>query len=152
MPDRMQSPAQHHQRRKEVGIEIINPKEVAFTNKKRTVLMSTRKLHSWLIYYEPGRRDEMHCHNGDQTFHMIAGECTMSFPDGGKVVMTPGMSALITGGSFYQLDNTGDGPMVMMGTRSGHKDANQHILYSTRENKRAKKNAEHAAAHGQPVE
>ena len=61
-----------------MGIEIINPKEVAFTNKKRTVLMSTRKLHSWLIYYEPGRRDEMHCHNGDQTFHMIAGECTMS--------------------------------------------------------------------------
>jgi len=97
-----------------MGIEIINPKEVAFTNKKRTVLMSTRKLHSWLIYYEPGRRDEMHCHNGDQTFHMIAGECTMSFPDGGKVVMTPGMSALISGGSFYQLDNTGDGPMVMM--------------------------------------
>ena len=90
----------------------------------------------------------MHCHNGDQTFHMIAGECTMSFPDGGKVVMTPGMSALITGGSFYQLDNTGDGPMVMMGTRSGHKDANQHILYSTRENKRAKKNAEYAAADG----
>ena len=114
--------------------------------------MSTRKLHSWLLYYEPGRQDEMHCHNGDQTFHMVAGECTMSFPDGGKVVMTPGMSALITGGSFYQLDNTGSGPMVMMGTRSGHKDSNQHILYSTRENKRAKKNAEHAAAMaGQPA-
>ena len=129
-----------------MGIEIINPKEVAFTNKKRTVVMNTRKLHSWLLYYEPGKQDEMHCHNGDQTFHMIAGECTMSFPDGGKVVMTPGMSALITGGSFYQLDNTGDGPMVMMGTRSGDKDSNQHILYSTRENKRAKKNAEHAAA------
>jgi mannose-6-phosphate isomerase-like protein (cupin superfamily) len=135
-----------------MGIEIINPKEVAFTNKKRTVLMSTRKLHSWLIYYPPGKRDEMHCHNGDQTFHMIAGECTMSFPDGNKVVMTPGMSALITGGSFYQLDNTGKEPMVMMGTRSGHKDANMHILYSTRENKRAQKNAEHAAATGQKVE
>ena len=32
-----------------MGIEIINPKDVAFTNKKRTVLMNTRKLHSWLI-------------------------------------------------------------------------------------------------------
>jgi hypothetical protein len=43
--------------------------------------------------------------------------------------------------------------MVMMGTRSGHKDANMHILHSTRENKRAKKNAEHAAALGaQPAE
>jgi hypothetical protein len=45
--------------------------------------------------------------------------------------------------------------MVMMGTRSGHKDANMHILYSTRENKRAQKNAEHAAKMGkepQPAE
>lgn len=131
-----------------MGIEIINPAEVAFRNKKRTVVMNTRKLHSWLIYYEPGRCDEMHCHNGDQTFHMIAGECTMSFPDGGKVVMTPGMSALITGGSFYQLDNTGDGPMVMMGTRSGDKDSNQHILYSTRENIRAKKKAARESVSG----
>ena len=115
-------------------------------------LTENKNAEAVINVYPPGKRDEMHCHNGDQTFHMIAGECTMSFPDGGKVVMTPGMSALITGGSFYQLDNSGDGPMVMMGTRSGHKDANQHILHSTRENKRAKKNAEHAAAHGQPVE
>jgi len=42
--------------------------------------------------------------------------------------------------------------MVMMGTRSGHKDANMHILHSTRENKRAEKNAEYAAKTGQPVE
>ena len=116
-----------------MGIEIINPKEVAFTNKKRTVLMSTRKLHSWLIYYPPGKRDEMHCHNGDQTFHMIAGECTMSFPDGGKVVMTPGMSALITGGSFYQLVNSGNGPMIMMGHRSGNQDNVMIIDYVTRQ-------------------
>jgi mannose-6-phosphate isomerase-like protein (cupin superfamily) len=129
-----------------MGIEIINPKEIAFANKKRTVVMNTRKLHSWLIFYEPGRRDEMHCHNGDQTFDMISGECTMSFPDGGKVVLQPGMRALITGGSFYQLDNTGNEPMVMMGTRTGDKDSNQHILYSTRENIRAKKKAARTGA------
>jgi hypothetical protein len=34
----------------------------------------------------------------------------------------------------------------MMGTRSGHKDDNQHILYSTREDIRAKKRAARAAA------
>ena len=129
-----------------MGIEIIDPKETAFRNKKRTVVMSTNKLHSWLIYYEPGRCDQMHCHAADQTFHMIAGECTMSFPDGKQTVLKPGMSALITGGSFYQLDNKGAEPLVMMGTRSGHKDDNQHIHYSTREDIRAKKRAEKAAA------
>lgn len=129
-----------------MGVDIIDPREVAFRNRKRTVLMDTRKLHSWLIFYPPGERDEMHCHAADQTFHMIAGECTMSFPDGNKAVMRPGKSALITGGSFYQLDNTGNEPMVMMGTRSGPRDENQHILYSTREDVRARKRAARAAA------
>lgn len=134
-----------------MAVEIINPKEIALQNRKRTVLMDTRKLHAWLIYYEPGRSDEMHCHAGDQTFHMISGECTMSFPDGGVTVLQPGMSALITGGSFYQLENRGSEPMVMMGTRSGPKDSNQTILYATREDKReARRKAALAASQAAP--
>jgi hypothetical protein len=43
--------------------------------------------------------------------------------------MTPGMAALITGGSFYQLENTGDGPMILMGNRSGPSEDIQHINY-----------------------
>jgi mannose-6-phosphate isomerase-like protein (cupin superfamily) len=49
----------------------------------------------------------MHCHNADQTFYVIEGECTMRFPDGGEVVLKPGQAAMITGGSFYQLENAG---------------------------------------------
>jgi hypothetical protein len=41
------------------------------------------------------------------------------------------MTALIEGGSFYRLENTGDGPMVMMGTRTGPNSANTHINYET---------------------
>jgi hypothetical protein len=58
---------------------------------------------------------------------------TKSFPDGGMAVLTPGMAALITGGSFYQLENTGQGPMIMMGYRSGNQDNVKHIDYVTRE-------------------
>ena len=48
--------------------------------------------------------------------------------------MKPGTVALITGGSFYQLENTGEGPMVLMGNRSGPSDgSNVHINYETRE-------------------
>ena len=43
------------------------------------------------------------------------------------------MTALIEGGSFYKLENTGDGPMVMMGTRTGPNSANTHINYETGE-------------------
>ena len=43
------------------------------------------------------------------------------------------MAALITGGSFYQLENTGDGPMILMGNRSGSSEGTQTISYETRE-------------------
>lgn len=113
-----------------MGIEIIDTKEVAERTKKRTVTMNTRKLHSWVHYYpNPGDHDEMHCHNEDQTFFCVDGQCTMHFPDGGKAVLDPNMAALITGGSFYQLENTGDGPMILMGTRSGNQDNVKIIDY-----------------------
>lgn len=45
--------------------------------------------------------------------------------------MKPGMVAPIEDGPFYQLENTGTGPMVMMGTRIGPRAANKHITYET---------------------
>jgi mannose-6-phosphate isomerase-like protein (cupin superfamily) len=102
-------------------IEIIDTVKLAHELKKRKMVLSTPRMHAWVHYYpNPGDKDDMHCHNADQTFYVIEGECTMHFPDGGKAVMKPGMAALITGGSFYQLENSGPGPMVMMGNRSGH--------------------------------
>ena len=60
-----------------MAIEIIDTVEVANREKKRTVVMNTRKLHSWVHYYpKPGDHDELHCHNEDQTFFCIDGECT----------------------------------------------------------------------------
>jgi hypothetical protein len=56
----------------------------------------------------------------------------MHFPDGGKAVMKPGMVATITGGSFYQLENTGSDAMVLMGNRSGPSEAIKHINYELR--------------------
>ncbi len=87
-----------------MGIEIIDTLALANREKKRTVVMNTRRFHAWVHYYpNPGDRDDMHCHNADQSFYVISGECTMHFPDGTKATLTPGKAALITGGSFYQL-------------------------------------------------
>ena len=100
-------------------IEIIDTLEFAHKTQKRTTVLNTSRFHAWVHYYRVGQQDEMHCHNQDQTFQIVEGECTMSFPDGGRAVLTPGMLATITGGSFYQLHNTGGKPLVMIGTRSG---------------------------------
>jgi mannose-6-phosphate isomerase-like protein (cupin superfamily) len=117
-----------------MGIQIIKPVEIGKQTKKRTVVMNTRKLHAWVHYYpNPGDHDEMHCHNEDQVFTCFEGQCTMSFPDGTSQALDPGMAALITGGSFYRLENTGAGPMILMGHRSGNQDNVKIIDYVTRE-------------------
>ncbi|MDF2119782.1 cupin domain-containing protein [Roseiarcaceae bacterium H3SJ34-1] len=121
-----------------MAIQIIVPKEIAEREKKRTIVMNTRKLHAWVHYYpNPGDHDELHCHNEDQVFMCIDGECTMRFPDGNASVLKPGMAALITGGSFYQLVNSGDKPMILMGQRSGNQDNVKIIDYVTRRDIRA---------------
>src|SRR5262245_64644236 len=51
-----------------MGIQIIDPKEIALREKKRTVVMNTRKMHAWVHYYpNPGDHDELHCHNEDRS-------------------------------------------------------------------------------------
>ena len=89
-------------------------------------------------YYKPGHKDNMHCHNADQTFYVIDGECTMHFPDGGKTVLKPGMAALTTGGSFYQLENASDKPMITKGNRFDRSEKIQIIDYVTRKEARQK--------------
>ena len=122
-----------------MAIEIINVVELGKQEKKRTKVMTTRKMHAWVHYYpNPGDHDEMHCHNQDQTFICFEGQCTMHFPDGGKEVLDPGMASLITGGSFYQLENPGEGARIMMGNRSGHQDETKIIDYVTRKELRDK--------------
>ena len=120
-----------------MAIEIVDIIGLAHERKKRKVIMDTRKMHAWMHYYpNPGDHDDLHCHPGDQTFTLLEGQCTMSFEDGNSSTMTPGMAALIEGGTFYQLENSGEGPMVLLGTRTGPNSANQHINYDTREDLR----------------
>jgi mannose-6-phosphate isomerase-like protein (cupin superfamily) len=114
---------------------------------KRQGLINGPHFHAWFhVYPEPGEKDEMHCHNSDQTFYMIDGECTMTFPDGGKAVLKPGMCALITGGSFYELQNTGTGKMVLLGTRSISSEQSATIGYETRKELRPEKQDGYAPA------
>ena len=54
-----------------------------------------------------------------------------------QICRTP-QAALITGGSFYKLGNNGDGPMIMMGNRSGPAEKIQIIDYVTRKDSRQK--------------
>ena len=129
-----------------MAIEIVDVIGLAHERKRRKMIMDTRKMHAWMhTYPNPGDHDDMHCHPGDQTFLLLEGECTMHFPDGGASVLKPGMVALIEGGSFYKLENTGTGPMVLMASDAGARPSWKHaatrsikpILRSARRNNSA---------------
>ena len=115
-------------------IKVVDLREMAERpDARRTVLINGPRFNAWFhIYKKPGQHDEMHCHNADQVFYCIGGECTMHFPDGSKAVLRPGKAALITAGSFYQLENSGTEKMVMLGTRASSEEAVQTIGYETR--------------------
>ena len=112
-------------------IEIIDTHEFAHKVQKRAVVIATDRFHAWVHYFQPGQQDEMHCHNQDQTFQVVEGECTMRFLGGDEAVLTQGMLATITGGSFYQLHNTGDVRLVMIGTRSGSREETVKVEHGT---------------------
>ncbi|MBM2812104.1 MAG: Cupin protein [Chloroflexi bacterium] len=116
-----------------MAIKVVDMIAEGHKSPQRQVLLSTPRFHAWLhIYEHPGDIDDMHCHNADQTWCLLEGECTIHFPDG-ESVMKPGVAAFIEGGSFYQLHNTGTGPMILMGTRSGASGSTKHINYETRQ-------------------
>lgn len=114
-------------------IKIVDLKEMGSQEGlPRRVLMNGPRFHTWISVYEPGRSDEIHCHNADQTFAVIEGACTMRFPDGGEAVLTPGCVALIPGGQFYQLVNASPENMVLLGARGLSDEGNVTIDYKTR--------------------
>jgi len=116
-------------------IKLVDLKQMSEqADVRRKLLMNGPRFHTWLhVYNNPGEIEKMHCHNADQIFYCIEGECTMHFPGGAKEVLKPGMVALIPGGSFYELENSGTGKLVMLGARSLSDQASKRIDYVTRQ-------------------
>ena len=83
----------------------------------KKVLYKSDSYHVWLHVDEPGTKGPMHKHTADQTFFCLKGECTVHFPNGTSKKLTPATIIIIPKGELYQLDNTGDGPMVLLGNR-----------------------------------
>jgi len=83
----------------------------------KKVLYKSDGYHVWLHVDEPGTKGPMHKHTADQTFFCLKGQCTIHLPDGSKKTLTAGTMVIIPKGELYQLENTGDGTMVLLGNR-----------------------------------
>lgn len=100
--------------------DVVGQKKLKLGHSKR-VLIRTPDFHVWVHADEPGTKGPMHTHTADETFYCLQGECTFTLKEAsGKRYsrkLTPGMIVMIPKGDFYQLHNTGDEYLVLLGTR-----------------------------------
>jgi mannose-6-phosphate isomerase-like protein (cupin superfamily) len=100
--------------------DVVGQKKLKLGHSKR-VLIRTPDFHVWVHADEPGTKGPMHTHTADETFYCLQGECTFTLKEASgkryKRKLTPGMIVMIPKGDFYQLHNTGDDYLVLLGTR-----------------------------------
>ena len=98
-------------------IDLLGLAELEIGHSKK-VLFSSDHFHTWIHGDYPGTKGPMHKHTADQQFYCVKGECTFHFPDGSSRKLTPGMLVTIPAGQLYQLDNTGEEYMILLGARA----------------------------------
>ncbi len=109
-------------------IDIVKAPQLEKGHGKK-ILFNSRGFHTWIHGDYAGDKGLMHKHSADQTFYCIEGECTFHFPDGTSRKLTPGMIVHIEAGTLYQLENTGEGYMALLGNRAEN-GKNQRYLES----------------------
>ena len=98
-------------------IDLLNLPELDIGHSKK-VLFTSDHFHTWVHGDYPGTKGPMHKHTADQQFYCVKGECTFHFPEGSSRKLLPGMLVTIPAGQLYQLDNTGDDYMILLGARA----------------------------------
>ena len=98
-------------------IDLLDLPELEIACSKK-VLFTSDHFHTWVHGDYPGTKGPMHKHTADQQFYCVRGECTFHFPDAPSRKLTPGVLVTIPAGQLYQLDNTGDEYMILLGARA----------------------------------
>jgi mannose-6-phosphate isomerase-like protein (cupin superfamily) len=98
-------------------IDILKMQELEIGHSKK-VLFTSDHFHTWVHGDYPGTKGPMHKHTADQQFYCVKGQCTFHFPDARSRALNPGMLVTIPAGQLYQLDNTGEEYMILLGARA----------------------------------
>jgi mannose-6-phosphate isomerase-like protein (cupin superfamily) len=97
--------------------DLIEAPELEVGHSK-DVLFTSDQFHTWVHGDYPGTKGPMHKHTADQFFYCVQGECTFHFPDGETKAINTGQLMVIPKDHLYQLDNTGDKYMILLGARA----------------------------------
>ncbi len=104
--------------------EVKNPfQEVgAHPEIRHQVLWKTKLSYFWVINCEANIQDDMHYHeNDDHIFMVLEGECTVRTPES-EHVLKQFDTVLLESGKPYQLCNTGNGRLLLLGAGNAGAD------------------------------
>ncbi len=97
--------------------DVMHEPELEAGHSKK-VLFSSDHFHTWIHGDYPGTKGPMHRHTADEIFYCAQGECTFTFPDGTRKALKAGHVVVVPKGEFYELENTGDEYMILLGCRA----------------------------------
>ena len=98
------------------GWQVVSvPDAIEMANNSYTKLTDNRYAQCVINTYQPGQRDEMHCHPGSEHIFMVAqGELHIyGVNDGEDVILKPGEFVHINQSYYYQLTNETDAVTVL---------------------------------------
>ena len=82
-------------------------------------LLGTESFRCWLNVYMPGfGTNGLHYHNTDETFTVIEGSGEIAHRDGSRTKIEKGSVVLIPAKFYYDIKNTGDGVLALLGNRA----------------------------------
>jgi mannose-6-phosphate isomerase-like protein (cupin superfamily) len=97
--------------------DLLKLKKLPLGHSKH-VLADTKDSHIWIHGDDPGTQGPMHRHTADEIFYCVQGECTFTLAGGRRERLKRGMVVFIPKDDYYQLENTGDEYMILLGMRS----------------------------------
>jgi mannose-6-phosphate isomerase-like protein (cupin superfamily) len=82
-------------------------------------LVGTPHMRCWLNVYMPGSGTAgLHYHNSDETFTVIEGGGEIVRRDGSRTAIEKGSVVLIPAKFYYDIKNTGDSVLALLGNRA----------------------------------
>ena len=82
-------------------------------------LLGTENMRCWLNVYMPGEGTAgLHYHHSDETFTVIEGSGEIAHQDGNRTKIEKGSVVLIPAKTYYDIKNTGDSVLAVLGNRA----------------------------------
>jgi quercetin dioxygenase-like cupin family protein len=82
-------------------------------------LLGTENFRCWLNVYMPGSgTNGLHYHNTDETFTVIEGSGEITHRDGSRTKLEKGSVVLLPAKYYYDIKNTGDSVLALLGNRA----------------------------------